>query len=61
MTDTTSSYSFDRAVIITGDLLIGGTPLTLLRLTEAGRDTVERLQNGLPVAEGPLQIGRAHV
>lgn len=54
MTDTTSSYSFDRAVIITGDLLIGGTPLTLLRLTEAGRDTVERLRNGLPVTEGPL-------
>jgi len=54
MTDRTASYSLDSTVIVTGDLLIGGTPLTLLRLTEAGRDTVDRLRAGLPVTEGRL-------
>ncbi len=54
MTRLTRRYLLDPASTLVGDLLIGGTPLTVLRLTEAGRDTVERIRSGEPVDHGRL-------
>lgn len=54
MTHPARQYLLDPASTLVGDLLIGGTPLTVLRLTEAGRDTVERIRSGEPVDHGRL-------
>ena len=54
MTPPSRRYLLDPTTVLVDDLLIGGTPLTLLRLTDAGRNTVERIRSGEPVGEGRL-------
>ncbi|MGA1551855.1 MAG: hypothetical protein ACO38A_07230, partial [Ilumatobacteraceae bacterium] len=54
MTTLSRRYVLDPTTVLVDDLLIGGTPLTLLRLTDAGRDTVERIRSGEPVSQGRL-------
>ena len=54
MTTLSRRYVLDPTTVLVDDLLIGGTPLTLLRLTDAGRDTVEQIRSGEPVSQGRL-------
>ena len=54
MTGPERRYALDPATVLVDDLLIGGTPLTLMRLTEAGRSTVERIRSGETVGSGRL-------
>lgn len=47
-------YRLDAAAQRFGRVLVGGSPLRLFRLTEAGADVVARLAAGEPVAASPL-------
>ncbi|CAB4881917.1 unannotated protein [freshwater metagenome] len=54
-----TSYSIDRSVRRAGDgtVLIGGSPLTLFRLTRAGADLIDRIERGDSIESTPAVEG----
>lgn len=50
----TQAYGLDATVQRHGDVLIGGSPLALFRLTPAGSRLIDRIASGAPVAGSPL-------
>jgi mycofactocin system glycosyltransferase len=60
-----SRYLLDPSVRRFGTTIVGGSPLTVFRVTESGRDLVERLAAGEAVGRSPLvdrllDTGAAH-
>lgn len=51
---TARRYRFDDGARRHGDVLIGGSPLKLFRLTDAGSRLLDRIGSGEAVAESPL-------
>ena len=51
---TARAYRFDDGVRRHGDVLIGGSPLKLFRLTASGSQVVDRIRSGEAVAESGL-------
>ena len=54
MTGAETRYRLDASVQRFGTTVVGGSPLTLFRLTDSGRAAVDRLAGGDPVRRTPL-------